>query len=114
MIKSLYNKVRFYFLKRKAENAASVTYDRFGNKIVRYFYTEIKGLSLILNDELDDDTIKFFMSLDIFTFNAIFGKAKIETIQNINQNNRSVLDEIGEAVGNSLEINGFVSTSTSQ
>jgi hypothetical protein len=49
-----------------------------------------------------------------FTFNAIFGKAKIETIQNINQNNRSVLDEIGEAVGNSLEINGFVSTSTPQ
>jgi prepilin-type N-terminal cleavage/methylation domain-containing protein len=47
-----------------------------------------------------------------FTFNAIFGKAKIETLQNINQNNRSVLDEISEAVGNSLEINGLASTST--
>jgi type II secretory pathway pseudopilin PulG len=42
-----------------------------------------------------------------FSFNAIFGKAKIDTIQNINQSSRAVLDEMSNTVGNAIEINGF-------
>lgn len=41
-----------------------------------------------------------------FAFNAIFGKSKIETIQGVNQNARSVLDEMGNIIGNSISING--------
>jgi len=50
-------------------------------------------------------TVLYFVSG--FTFNAIFGKAKIDTVQDVGQNNRSVLDEIGDAVGNSIEVNGI-------
>ncbi len=56
-------------------------------------------------------TVLYFISG--FAFEAIFGKAKIESIQEINENNRSVLNEISRAVGNSLEINGLVSIDTS-
>jgi type II secretory pathway pseudopilin PulG len=41
-----------------------------------------------------------------FAFNAIFGKAKIETIQQVNQNSRSVLDEMSSAISGASEING--------
>jgi type II secretory pathway pseudopilin PulG len=50
-------------------------------------------------------TILYFISG--FAFNAIFGKAKIETVQDINQNSRSVLDEMSSAVGGAVEINGI-------
>jgi type II secretory pathway pseudopilin PulG len=49
-------------------------------------------------------TVLYFVSG--FAFNSIFGKAKIETIQDINQNSRSVLDQISSAVGDAVEING--------
>lgn len=49
-------------------------------------------------------TVLYFISG--FTFDAIFGKAKIDTVQDVGQNNRSVLDEISNAVNNSIEING--------
>ena len=49
-------------------------------------------------------TVLYFISG--FTFNAIFGLAKIETIQEVNQNSRSVLDEISQSVGDAVEING--------
>ncbi len=49
-------------------------------------------------------TVLYFISG--FSFNAIFGTAKIETIQEVNQNSRSVLDEISSAVGDAIEING--------
>jgi len=51
-------------------------------------------------------TVLYFISG--FAFNAIFGKAKIETIQDVNQNTRSVLDEISNTVNSSIEINGIV------
>jgi hypothetical protein len=72
MIKSLYNKVKFYFLKRKAENSVHVTYDRFGSKRVRYFYTDIYELSLLLNDKMDKEPIDFFMGIRFETFKIIF------------------------------------------
>jgi type II secretory pathway pseudopilin PulG len=49
-------------------------------------------------------TVLYFISG--FAFNSIFGKAKIETVQDVNQNSRSVLDEIGNAVSGATEING--------
>ena len=51
-------------------------------------------------------TVLYFISG--FAFNSIFGKAKIETIQDVNQNSRSVLDEISNTVNSSVEINGIV------
>jgi type II secretory pathway pseudopilin PulG len=48
-------------------------------------------------------TVLYFISG--FAFNSIFGKAKIETIQDVNQNSRSVLDEISNAISNSSEVN---------
>lgn len=42
-----------------------------------------------------------------FAFNAFFSKQKIETIQEVNQTTRSVLDEVSSTIGNSLEINGI-------
>jgi len=51
-------------------------------------------------------TVLYFVSG--FAFNSIFGKAKIETVQEVNENSRSVLDEISNTIGNSIEINGFV------
>ncbi len=41
-----------------------------------------------------------------FAFDAIFGKSKIESVQDINQNSQSVLDDISQTVGDALEING--------
>jgi type II secretory pathway pseudopilin PulG len=49
-------------------------------------------------------TVLYFISG--FAFNAIFGRAKIETIQEVNQNSRSVLDEISRSISDSIEING--------
>ena len=50
-------------------------------------------------------TVLYFISG--FAFDAIFGKAKIETIQEVNQNSRSILDEIGKTVSDAAEINGI-------
>jgi hypothetical protein len=52
-------------------------------------------------------TVLYFISG--FTFNSIFGKSKIESIQDINENNRAVLDEISSTIGDALEINGALS-----
>ncbi len=49
-------------------------------------------------------TVLYFISG--FAFNAIFGKAKIEAVQEVNQGNRAVLDKISDAIGNSMQING--------
>ena len=51
-------------------------------------------------------TVLYFISG--FAFNSIFGKAKIETFQNINQNSQSVLDELSNTIGNSEGVNGFI------
>lgn len=50
-------------------------------------------------------TVLYFISG--FSFNAIFGRAKIETVQDVNQNSRAVLDEISTNIGNAVEINGI-------
>jgi prepilin-type N-terminal cleavage/methylation domain-containing protein len=50
-------------------------------------------------------TVLYFISG--FAFNAIFGKAKIDTVQNLNQNSQSVLDDISNTVGDSVQINGI-------
>lgn len=50
-------------------------------------------------------TVLYFVS--VFSFNAIFGRAKIETVHDVNQNTRSVLNEMSNAVGDALEINGM-------
>ncbi|OHA47181.1 MAG: hypothetical protein A2541_01455 [Candidatus Taylorbacteria bacterium RIFOXYD2_FULL_36_9] len=52
-------------------------------------------------------TVLYFISG--FAFNAIFGKAKIETIQEVNESSRSVLDQISNAISGSIEVNGTVS-----
>jgi type II secretory pathway pseudopilin PulG len=49
-------------------------------------------------------TVLYFISG--FAFNAIFGKAKIETVQEVNQNSRAVLDDIGKAISVATDING--------
>ncbi len=49
-------------------------------------------------------TVLYFISG--FAFNSIFGKAKIDSIQDINQNSRAVLDEISITVGDAVGING--------
>lgn len=49
-------------------------------------------------------TVLYFISG--FAFNAIFGRAKIETVQEINQSSRSVLDDISGAIGDSVGIVG--------
>jgi len=50
-------------------------------------------------------TVLYFISG--FTFNAIFGKAKIDTVQNLNENSQSVLDDMSNSVGDSVQINGI-------
>ena len=50
-------------------------------------------------------TVLYFISS--FAFNIIFGKAKIETIQYVNQNTRSILDEISNTINSAVEINGI-------
>lgn len=47
-----------------------------------------------------------------FAFNAIFGKAKIESIQEVSESSRSVLEQISTAVSNSQEINGLAGDGT--
>ena len=49
-------------------------------------------------------TVLYFISG--FAFNSIFGKAKIDTIQSVNENSQSVLDNMSNSVGNSTEVNG--------
>jgi type II secretory pathway pseudopilin PulG len=49
-------------------------------------------------------TVLYFVSG--FTFNSIFGKAKIESIQEISQSTRSVLDEISSTISDSEGIIG--------
>lgn len=50
-------------------------------------------------------TVIYFISG--FAFNAIFGKAKIETIQEMSEGSQSVLDQISSAISNASEINGL-------
>ena len=50
-------------------------------------------------------TVLYFISG--FAFNSIFGKSKIETIQNANDNTQSVLDEMSNTVSSSLGVNGY-------
>jgi len=42
-----------------------------------------------------------------FSFNIIFGKAKIESIEELNDNSQIILDEISDTISDSLEINNF-------
>jgi len=51
-------------------------------------------------------TVLYFISG--FAFNSIFGKAKVETFQEINRNSQSVLDELSNTIGNSDGINGYI------
>lgn len=55
-------------------------------------------------------TVLYFISG--FAFNAIFGKSKIESIQDVNQGGQVILDEISKTISESHGINGVVSTST--
>lgn len=48
-------------------------------------------------------TVLYFISG--FTFNALFGRSKIETIQEINQNSRLILDDITSTIGDSAGVN---------
>ena len=50
-------------------------------------------------------TILYFISG--FAFNAIYGKTKIQTLQDVNQNTRAVLNDISTTIGNSVSINGI-------
>lgn len=54
-------------------------------------------------------TVLYFISG--FAFNAIFGKSKIESIQEVNESGQAVLDEISETIGSALEINGAINSS---
>lgn len=50
-------------------------------------------------------TVLYFISG--FAFNAIFGKSRIDTIQDVGITSQAVLNDISDTVSNSLEINGF-------
>ena len=50
-------------------------------------------------------TVLYFVSG--FAFNAIFGKSKIESVQDVNQSNREVLDDISNTISDSIEVNGI-------
>ncbi len=50
-------------------------------------------------------TVLYFISG--FAFNAIFGRAKIDTVHDVNESSRSILDEIGQSVNGAIEINGI-------
>jgi hypothetical protein len=50
-------------------------------------------------------TVLYFISG--FAFNSIFGKAKIETYQEVNDGAKSVLNEMSVDVSDAVEINGF-------
>ena len=56
-------------------------------------------------------TVLYFISG--FAFNSLFGKAKIETIQGVNENSLSVLNDIGNTVSGSMGINGLTSPAVS-
>lgn len=49
-------------------------------------------------------TVLYFISG--FAFNSIFGKSKIESVQEINQNTQAVLNDISRDIGDALEIIG--------
>jgi Tfp pilus assembly protein PilE len=49
-------------------------------------------------------TVLYFISG--FAFNIIFSKSKIEAVQEVSQNNRSVLDEISQTISDAEGING--------
>lgn len=49
--------------------------------------------------------VLYFISA--FAFNSIFGKSKIESVQEINQNGQSILNEISKDIVDSIEINGI-------
>ena len=51
-------------------------------------------------------TVLYFISG--FAFNSFFGKAKVETFQEINRNSQSVLDELSNTIGNSEGVNGLI------
>ena len=50
-------------------------------------------------------TVLYFISG--FAFNSIFGKAKIESIQGVNQDARSALDDISTTIGGATEFIGI-------
>jgi len=50
-------------------------------------------------------TVLYFISG--FAFNSIFGKAKIESIQGVNQDARSALDDISTTIGGATELIGI-------
>ena len=50
-------------------------------------------------------TVLYFISG--FAFNSIFGKAKIESIQGVNQDARSALDDISTTISGSVQLNGL-------
>lgn len=50
-------------------------------------------------------TVLYFISG--FAFNTIFGKAKIDSVQEVNQNSRSVLDDVSGSLGNATGLNGI-------
>lgn len=50
-------------------------------------------------------TVLYFISG--MAFNAIFGGSRIDTLHDINQDSRVILDEINNTVGDATEINGM-------
>lgn len=50
-------------------------------------------------------TVLYFISG--FAFNSIFGKSKIDAVQEVNQSGRALLDEIAKDIGDAVEINGI-------
>lgn len=83
-----------YFLKKKF-------YKVFSTNLLSSGFTLIEAILYLVIA----GTVLYFISG--FAFNAIFGKAKVETIQEVNQNSRSVLNEISSSVSDSLQINGI-------
>ncbi len=50
-------------------------------------------------------TVLYFISG--FAFNAIFGKSRIETVQEVNDSGRAILDDISGDISNAVEINNL-------
>ncbi len=50
-------------------------------------------------------TVLYFISS--FAFDAIFGKSKIEAVQDVNQSSQAILDDISQTISDAVEINGI-------
>lgn len=46
-----------------------------------------------------------------FAFNSMFGKAKIDTVHDVNDNGKALIDEIAKDVQSAVGINGVYSSS---